>query len=59
GDRVYTQGQNVTGQYVYCLNAETGETIWEYRYDWPYEAAGVYAGPRSTPTLSHGRLFFT
>ncbi len=59
GDRVYTQGQNVTGQYVYCLQAETGETVWEYRYDWPYEAAGVYPGPRSTPTLSHGRLFFT
>ncbi len=58
-DRVFTQGQNVTGQYVYCLRADTGETVWEYRYDWPYEAAGVYPGPRSTPTLSHGRLFFT
>jgi outer membrane protein assembly factor BamB len=59
GDRVFTQGQNVTGQYVYCLHAETGETLWEYRYDWPYEFAGVYPGPRSTPTLSDGRLFFT
>ena len=59
GDRVFTQGQNVTGQYVYCLQADTGETVWEYRYDWPYEAAGVYPGPRSTPTLSNGRLFFT
>ena len=59
GDRVFTQGQNITGQFVYCLEADTGETIWEYRYDWPYETAGVYPGPRSTPTLSNGRLFFT
>ncbi|MEQ9410767.1 MAG: PQQ-binding-like beta-propeller repeat protein [Fuerstiella sp.] len=58
-DRVYTQAQNLTGQYLYCLAADTGETIWEYRYDWPYEAAGVYPGPRSTPTLSDGRVYFT
>lgn len=59
GDRVYTQGQNMTGQYVYCLEADTGITIWEYRYDWPYEAAGVYPGPRSTPTLANKRVYFT
>lgn|GEM_PF-2581889 len=41
---VYTQAQNATGQYLYCLEADTGTTIWEYRYDWPYEAAGVYPG---------------
>jgi outer membrane protein assembly factor BamB len=58
-DHFFTQRQNVTGQYVCCLHADTGETIWEYRYDWPYEFAGVYPGPRSTPTLSGGRLFFT
>ncbi|MEZ6128294.1 MAG: PQQ-binding-like beta-propeller repeat protein [Planctomycetaceae bacterium] len=59
GDRVYTQAQNMTGQYLYCLEADTGQTIWEYRYDWPYEAAGVYPGPRSTPTLYEGRVYFT
>ena len=58
GDRVYTQGQNITGQYLYCLQADTGETIWEYRYGWPYESAGVYPGPRSTPTLHGGRVYF-
>lgn len=58
-DRVYTQAQNITGQYLYCLDADTGETIWEYRYDWPYEAAGVYPGPRSTPTVYEGHVFFT
>lgn len=58
-DRVYTQAQNVTGQYLYCLEADTGATIWEYRYDWPYEAAGVYPGPRSTPTIFKDSVYFT
>lgn len=58
-DRVYTQAQNMTGQYLYCLEADTGNTIWEYRYDWPYEAAGVYPGPRSTPTLANERVYFS
>ena len=59
GDRVYTQAQNLGGQYVYCLNADTGETIWSHRYDWPYEAVGVYPGPRGTPTLADGFVYFS
>ena len=59
GNHVFTQAQSVTGQYVYCLNAITGETVWKHWYDWPYEAAGVYPGPRSTPTISGNRIYFT
>lgn len=59
GDRVFTQAQNITGQYLYCLEADTGKTIWEYRYDWPYESAGVYPGPRGTPTLYDTYVYFT
>ncbi|QDU49281.1 outer membrane protein assembly factor BamB family protein [Gimesia panareensis] len=58
GDRVYTQAQTLQGQYVYCLAARTGKTVWEYRYDWPYELAGVYPGPRATPTLAEGKVLF-
>lgn len=58
GNRVYTQYQSLAGQFVICLNADTGVTVWEYRYDWPYEAAGVYPGPRATPTLAEGRVYF-
>jgi outer membrane protein assembly factor BamB len=58
GDRAFTQYQTLAGQFVICLDASTGETIWEYRYDWPYEAAGIYPGPRSTPTWSGGRIYF-
>jgi hypothetical protein len=58
GTRVYTQAQTLRGQYIYCLDADTGETIWEHRYDWPYKGMGVYPGPRATPTLSNGRIYF-
>jgi outer membrane protein assembly factor BamB len=59
GDRVFSQYQTVTSQFVVCLDANTGETVWEYRYDWSYETAGLYPGPRSTPTLDGDRLYFT
>lgn len=58
GGRVFTQAQSMAGQFVYCLDARSGRTIWRHRYDWPYESAGVYPGPRSTPTLADDRLYF-
>lgn len=58
GDRVYTQAQTLAGQYVHCLEADSGETVWSYKYDWPYEAAGVYPGPRATPTIADGHVYF-
>jgi outer membrane protein assembly factor BamB len=58
GDRVATQYQTLAGQYVLCLNADTGETLWRHWYDWPYEPAGVYPGPRATPTYVDGWLYF-
>lgn len=58
GDRAYTQYQTLAGQFVLCVDAATGQTIWEYRYDWPYEAAGIYPGPRSTPTWADGKIYF-
>jgi outer membrane protein assembly factor BamB len=57
-DRIATQYQTSSGQYVICLDADTGRTVWQHRYDWPYEAAGVYPGPRATPTYWQGRLYF-
>ncbi len=56
--RVYTQGQTLTGQYVYCLDPATGETLWECRYGDAYGVAGMYPGPRATPTYSDGYLYF-
>jgi hypothetical protein len=58
GNRVYTQTQTLTAQNVVCLDADTGRPVWEHRYDWPYEAAGMYPGPRATPTWRDGRVYF-
>ncbi len=58
GNMVWTQTQTLSGQYVVCLDADSGETIWEHRYDWPYDPAGVYPGPRATPTVNDGRVYF-
>lgn len=56
--RAYTQVQTLYSQAVICLDANTSTTVWEQRYDWPYEAAGLYPGPRSTPTWSAGQIYF-
>lgn len=55
--RAYTQYQDLWGQYLVCLDAATGETVWSHRYDVPYETAGIYPGPRSTPAVSDGRVY--
>ena len=55
---VFTQYQTLGGQYVVCLDAATGDTVWEHRYDGPYDPAGLYPGPRATPTLGNGQLWF-
>lgn len=58
GNRVFTQSQTLTTQRVLALNADSGQTVWEYPYEWPYDPGGMYPGPRSTPTISNGRLYF-
>lgn len=57
-DRIATQYQTLAGQFVACLKADTGKTLWQHRYDWPHETAGVYPGPRATPTYADGRVYF-
>lgn len=56
---VATQYQQLSGQYIICMAADSGKTRWEFRYDWPYDPAGVYPGPRSTPTFDSGFVYFT
>lgn len=58
GSRVYTQTQSLTKQSVLCLDADTGARIWSHRHAWPYDPAGMYPGPRATPTWHDGRIYF-
>ncbi|MDY0168432.1 MAG: PQQ-binding-like beta-propeller repeat protein [Thermoguttaceae bacterium] len=58
GNRVYTQAQSLSRQAVLCFDADTGQPVWSHRYAWPYDPAGMYPGPRSTPTWHEGRIYF-
>lgn len=58
GNRLFTQTQSLTSQDVECRDAHSGKLIWRRRYGWPYEPAGMYPGPRSTPTWHVGRVYF-
>lgn len=48
--------ETVKKERVLSLNADTGQTVWEYSYPCAYEI-GYPAGPRSTPTVSEGRVY--
>ena len=41
---------------VLCLDAATGQVVWERAYDCPYTIA-YPAGPRATPVVRDGRVF--
>jgi len=61
GGRLFTMYRDGKKEAVVCLEAATGETIWEYRYEHSPRSNHVYgfgAGPRSTPLIS-GNLVFT
>lgn len=58
-NRAYTQTQGLTEQKVLALNADTGRTLWEHGYTWPYQPGGMFPGPRSTPTFANNKIYFT
>jgi len=57
--RLYTQRQTFAGQAVLCLAPDTGETIWETRYDWAWQPRGAYPGPYATPTWHAGKVYYS
>lgn len=56
--RAFTQAQSLYDQAVECLDARTGASIWRKRYALPYEGGGLYPGPRSTPAVASGRVYY-
>ena len=67
GDRLYTMyrvgnGQGREGPWeseetVVALNAQTGETLWEYTYPSKLEDTSFGSGPHATPLLVDNRVF--
>jgi outer membrane protein assembly factor BamB len=62
GDRVYSFSRQNEDEVMRALDAATGKTIWETKYNATYKpnpaATGKHGtGPKSTPTFADGRLF--
>jgi outer membrane protein assembly factor BamB len=57
GDRVFTMGNVKDSDLVYCLDARTGNTVWQYRYAERREPRQFPGGPAATPTVIGGRVY--
>ena len=57
GNRLFTQEQRGEKEAVVCLDAKTGQTLWEFEYVSRFWESVAGAGPRATPTIADEGLF--
>jgi outer membrane protein assembly factor BamB len=57
-EKVFTQRQALGGQFLVCLDPDTGKTLWEHQYDWSWQPRGPYPGPYASPTWHKGKVFY-
>jgi outer membrane protein assembly factor BamB len=59
GDHVFTAGnRDKRNDVLVCLDAKTGKEVWRYQYPQALEAKYFEGGPRSTPTIEDGNVYW-
>src|SRR5690606_13122870 len=61
GDRIFQHARQQGEEVLWCLDRETGKSLWRRSMAIAFEPAGGGerhgAGPKSTPTYADGRVF--
>ena len=57
GDKVYTCGTKDKKQVLYCLDAKTGDTVWEKAFEEERKDGQGGDGTRATPTFDDGKIY--